>query len=216
MPIYRLIEDLVFPPAEGAEDGIVAIEGDLSPERLMLAYRSGIFPWYSDGEPIVWWSPDPRFVLFPESLRISRSMSRVLKKGEFKVTFNQDFEGVITECKRITREGQEGTWITDEMREAYVRLHELGYAKSIEVWKADELVGGMYGIDLGNVFCGESMFSKVSNASKVGLIHFMQKFKEEGGILLDCQVHSDHMASMGAEEIERARFLSYLDYAESS
>lgn len=214
MPIYRLIEDLVFPPAEGAEDGIVAIEGDLSSERLLLAYRSGIFPWFSEDEPIVWWSPDPRFVLFTDSLRVSRSMKRLLNKEMFKVTFNQDFESVISKCKTIDRVGQQGTWITDEMKEAYLKLHVLGHAKSVEVWQEGELVGGMYGIDLGPIFCGESMFSTVSNASKVAIIVFMQKFKEEGGKLLDCQVHSDHMASMGAEEIERARFLTYLDFVE--
>lgn len=212
MPIYRLVDDLVFPPVEGAEEGVVAIEGDLSPERLMLAYRSGIFPWYSEGEPIVWWSPDPRFVLFPEALHISRSMTRTLRSGELKVTYNQDFQGVISECKKVERKNQDGTWITDEMKSAYVKLHELGYAKSVEVWKEGELVGGMYGVDLGSVFCGESMFSKVSNASKVGIIHFIKKFREEGGILLDCQVQSAHMSSLGAEEIERERFLTYLDY----
>lgn len=210
MPIYQLVEDLVFPPVDGAEDGVVAIGGDLRPDRLMLAYHSGIFPWYSAGEPIIWWSPDPRFVLFPEKLSVSRSMARVLKKGEFDVTYNQNFEGVITNCKRITRKGQNGTWITDEMKEAYSKLHALGHAKSIEVWKDGELVGGMYGVDLGHVFCGESMFSRVSNASKVALVTFMEKFRREGGQLLDCQVHSDHLVSLGAEEISRKDFLRYL------
>lgn len=210
MPIYRLTDDLIFPPVEGAEDGIVAVGGDLLPERLMIAYRSGIFPWYSEGEPIVWWSPDPRFVLFPEKLHISKSMRRVLNKEELRVTFNQDFEGVIAQCKQIPRQEQHGTWITDEMELAYIRLHELGHAKSVEVWKDDSLVGGMYGVDLGNVFCGESMFSKSRNASKLALIHFIRKFKAEGGQLFDCQVHSDHMVRMGAEEISRRDFLKYL------
>lgn len=210
MPIYQLTDDLIFPPVEGAEDGIVAVGGDLLPERLMIAYHSGIFPWFSEGEPIIWWSPDPRFVLFPEKLHISKSMRRVLNGGELKVTFNQDFEAVIGECKDMPRDGQDGTWITDEMQLAYIRLHELGHAKSVEVWKGDELVGGMYGVDLGKVFCGESMFSKVSNASKLALIQFVQKFREEGGELFDCQVHSEHLVSLGAEEIDRKVFLTYL------
>ncbi|MEP5611576.1 MAG: leucyl/phenylalanyl-tRNA--protein transferase [Cyclobacteriaceae bacterium] len=210
MPIYLLTEDLVFPPVEGAVDGIVAIGGDLSPERLVLAYQSGIFPWYSAGDPITWWSMDPRFVLYPDRLHTSRSMKAILRREEFSVTFNQNFPEVINHCKSMPRNGQGGTWITDEMREAYVRLHELGHAKSVEVWKNSELVGGMYGIDLGSVFCGESMFSKVSNASKVALIMFIRKFKEEGGRLFDCQVHTDHLESMGAEEIPRSEFLRYL------
>lgn len=210
MPIYKLTDDLIFPPVDGAEDGIVAVGGDLLPERLMVAYRSGIFPWFSEGEPIIWWSPDPRFVLFPEKLHISKSMKRVLNSDEFNVTFNKNFEAVIAECKSMTREGQEGTWITDEMQLAYIRLHELGHAKSVEVWKGSELVGGMYGVELGNVFCGESMFSKVSNASKLALIRFIQKFQSEGGRLFDCQVHSEHLVSLGAEEIDRNKFLTYL------
>lgn len=210
MPIYRLTDDLIFPPVEGAEDGIVAIGGDLLPERLMVAYHSGIFPWYSEGDPIIWWSPDPRFVLFPERLHISKSMRRVMNSKELKVTFNQDFEQVIANCKKVPREGQEGTWITEEMQLAYIRLHDLGHAKSVEVWKHDELVGGMYGVDLGKVFCGESMFSLVSNASKLALIRFMQKFQSDGGELFDCQVHSEHMLSMGAENIQREKFLTYL------
>ena len=211
MSIYRLTDDLIFPPVKGAEDGIVAVGGDLLPERLMIAYRSGIFPWYSEGEPIIWWSPDPRFVLFPERLHVSGSMRRLFNKNELKVTFDQNFEQVIAQCKKIPRNEQHGTWITDEMQLAYIRLHELGYARSVEVWKENELVGGMYGVDLGSVFCGESMFSKVSNASKVALIFFIRKFQQEGGRLLDCQVHSDHIVSMGAEEIKRKEFLKYLN-----
>ena len=213
MPIYKLIDELIFPPVSEAEDGIVAIGGDLSPERLMLAYQSGIFPWYSEGDPIVWWSPDPRCVLLPEKLHISRSMQRVLSKKLFEITFNQDFHGVIENCKRIFRKGQEGTWITEEMKEAYIRLHELGHAHSIEVWKDKELVGGMYGIDLGTVFCGESMFSRESNASKVALISFMQRFQERGGRLLDCQVHNNHLESLGAEEISREEFMLFIETA---
>ncbi|MEO9482053.1 MAG: leucyl/phenylalanyl-tRNA--protein transferase [Ekhidna sp.] len=210
MPIYRLSDDLIFPPVEGAEDGIVAVGGDLLPERLMIAYHSGIFPWFSEEEPIIWWSPDPRFVLFPDRLHISKSMRRVLNNEELKVTFNEDFEGVLAQCKTVPRQGQEGTWITDEMQLAYIRLYELGHAKSVEVWRGDELVGGMYGVDLGTVFCGESMFSKESNASKLALIRFIQKFQKNGGKLFDCQVHSEHLVSLGAEEIDRKEFLTYL------
>ncbi|WP_424961884.1 leucyl/phenylalanyl-tRNA--protein transferase [Ekhidna sp.] len=210
MPIYRLTDDIIFPPVEGAEDGIVAVGGDLLPERLILAYQSGIFPWYSQGDPIIWWSPDPRFILFPEKLHVSRSMKRVLKKREFNVTFNQSFEKVIAACKKIPRPGQQGTWITDEMELAYIRLHEMGIAESVEVWKGNDLVGGMYGIRTGKVFSGESMFSKESNASKLALIHFIQKFQQEGGELFDCQVHSNHMETMGAEEVRREAFLAYL------
>lgn len=213
MPIYKLIDELIFPEVREAEEGIVAIGGDLSSERLMLAYRSGIFPWYNEDEPIVWWSPDPRCVLFPEKLHVSKSMRRVLNGDEFDVTFNQDFEGVITNCKKAPRKGQQGTWITEAMKNAYLQLHELGFAKSIEVWEKDQLAGGMYGVDLGTVFCGESMFSKVSNASKVALIAFMQEFRQKGGRLLDCQVYNEHLASLGAEEIPREDFLLFIETA---
>lgn len=211
MPIYQLNENLAFPPVEGAEDGIVAVGGDLSPERLMLAYHSGIFPWFSEGDPIIWWSPDPRFVLFTEKVKISRTMRRILNQDRFEVTFNQDFEGVINACKAIKREGQDGTWITDNMRDSYIQLHEQGEAQSVEVWQGRKLVGGMYGVEVGRVFSGESMFSKVSNASKVGLVTFMKEFEERGGLMLDCQVRSEHLASLGAESIAREEFLEYLN-----
>ena len=210
MPIYQLTDDIIFPPVAGAEDGIVAVGGDLLPERLILAYQSGIFPWYGEGEPIIWWSPDPRFVLFPDKLHISRSMRRVLNKKEFKVTFNHAFEQVIRECKQMPRAGQQGTWITEEMELAYIRLFDMGIAESVEVWKGNELVGGMYGVRTGNLFSGESMFSKESNTSKIALIRFIEKFKNEGGVLFDCQVHSDHMVRMGAEDISRKKFLEFL------
>lgn len=210
MPVYKLTDDLIFPPVKGAEDGVVAIGGDLLPERLLLAYQSGIFPWYSDGEPIIWWSPDPRFVLFPDKLHISKSMRRVMNNKRLKVTFNRAFEAVIAVCKQIPRVGQKGTWITDEMEMAYIRLHELGHAESVEVWRNDELVGGMYGVRVGSVFSGESMFSKEPNASKLALIHFIKRFKSNGGKLFDCQVHSDHMVRMGAENISRETYLGYL------
>jgi len=213
MPIYNLIDELIFPSVDEAEDGIVAIGGDLHPDRLMLAYRSGIFPWFNEGEPIVWWSPDPRCVLFPEKLHISRSMKRVLQKENFEVTYNTDFESVISHCKKVQRKGQAGTWITEEMKAAYINLHRLGHAISIEVWQESQLVGGMYGINLGNVFCGESMFSIVDNASKVALITFMRKFQNEGGRLLDCQVYNHHLASLGAEVISREDFMLFIETA---
>lgn len=202
---------LKFPSVENAtEEGMIAMGGDLSSDRLMLAYRSGIFPWYNEGEPIIWYSPDPRMVLFPKQLQISRSMQRILKKETFTVTYNQHFEEVITNCKTIDREGQSGTWITDDMLKAYIKLHKIGVAKSVEVWKDKELVGGIYGIDLGTVFCGESMFSKVSNASKVAFISLVQQLEKDNYKLLDCQVYNDHLASLGAEEISREAFLEYL------
>lgn len=210
MPIYQLTDELIFPPVSGAENGIIAIGGDLSIKRLKIAYRSGIFPWYNEGEPIIWWSPNPRFVLFPENLKISKSMKTIMRNHTFTITFNKDFQQVINNCKTISREGQKDTWITDEMREAYTNLHKKGMATSVEVWQNEELVGGLYGIDLGDVFCGESMFAKVSNASKVAFITFVQKFKQNGGKLIDCQVYTDHLASLGAEEISRAAFLKYL------
>ncbi len=210
MPIYQLTKDLIFPPVDGAEDGVVSIGGDLRPERLMLAYQLGIFPWYNEDQPIIWWSPDPRFVLFVDKVHVSRSMRRVLNSDKFNVTFNEAFEEVIWNCKTAERKGQEGSWITDEMLEAYIHLHNLGKAQSIEVWQDGDLVGGMYGVQVGKVFSGESMFSKVSNASKVAVIRFLEKFQQEGGHLLDCQVETPHMASIGAKEIAREEFLHYL------
>lgn len=210
--MYLLSKDLVFPPVQLAnEDGLLAIGGDLSTERLMLAYRSGIFPWFSEGDPIIWYSPDPRMVLFPEDLKISKSMKQVIRKNEFTVTFNQDFSGVISNCKNIYRVTDQGeTWITDEMQNSYIKLHEKGIAKSVEVWLGDELVGGLYGVDLGHVFCGESMFSKVSNASKLAFIYLAKKLQKENYKLIDCQVYNNHLASLGADEIPRDEFMNYL------
>ncbi|RZJ62400.1 MAG: leucyl/phenylalanyl-tRNA--protein transferase, partial [Flavobacterium sp.] len=169
--MYFLSPELYFPPVRSASpEGIVAIGGDLSPERLLLAYRSGIFPWFEDDEPILWWSPPERMVLFLDELKISKSMRNIINRGLFKVTFNTCFRDVISNCRDIKRDGQQGTWITDDMTEAYCQMHELGYAKSIEVWQDNELVGGLYGMDMGQIFCGESMFSKVPNASKVAFI----------------------------------------------
>ncbi len=209
--MYLLSKDLIFPPVHLAnEDGLLAIGGDLSAERLLLAYKSGIFPWYNQGEPIIWYSPDPRMVLFPKDLKISKSMRQLIRKNEFRVTFNQNFEAVISNCKNIKRNGEVGTWITDEMQEAYIKLHKKAIAKSVEVWEKDKLVGGLYGIDLGSVFCGESMFSKVSNASKIAFIYLVQKLEKENYNLIDCQVYNNHLASLGANEIPRYEFLKYL------
>ncbi len=206
--MYFLTDKIEFPSVEDTnKHGVLAIGGDLSTERLLLAYRSGIFPWYSDSEPIVWYSPEKRMVLFPEDLKISKSMLQILKKDIFKVTFNQAFEEVIFNCKNINRKDEFGTWITDEMQEAYIKLHKLGIAKSIEVWKGDELVGGLYGLEIGNIFCGESMFSKESNASKVAFINLVNQNKYQ---LIDCQMYNNHLSSLGAKEIDRAEFLKYL------
>lgn len=207
-----LFENDDFPPVSEADAyGVLAFGGDLSVNRLMSAYKRGIFPWYNEGEPITWYSPDPRMVLFPEDLKVSKSMRRVFRDGNFKVTFNTNFEEVIRNCKSIFRPGDFGeTWITNEMEKSYIELHKTGKAKSVEVWLGDELVGGLYGIDLGTVFCGESMFSKVSNASKVALISLVKKLEEEGYQIIDCQVYNDHLASLGAVEIDRGAFLNYL------
>ena len=213
--MYWLSSKIEFPPYERASpDGIIAIGGDLSSERLLYAYRNGIFPWYSEEYPILWHCPPERMVLFPEELKISKSMKQVLRRGQFQITENQAFEEVIHYCKNIKRTPEEhGTWITDEMEEAYIQLHHLGYAKSIEVWHFDsdspepKLAGGLYGVELGTVFCGESMFSLLSNASKVAFIHLARSKKYK---LIDCQVYTDHLASLGAREITRNHFLSFL------
>lgn len=207
MPIFALEEALVFPPVHLAEpDGMLAIGGDLSPERLELAYRSGIFPWY-EGKQILWWSPDPRFVLFPEELNVSKSMNVLLKRNAFRFTTNQAFEQVIENCKTIKREGQGGTWITTEMKKAYGKLHQLGLAHSAEAWEGEELVGGLYGIRIGKAFFGESMFSKKSNASKYAFISLVRQLQLEGVGLIDCQVYTEHLESLGARMIPRADFL---------
>jgi leucyl/phenylalanyl-tRNA--protein transferase len=209
--MYFLSKELFFPPfSEANSDGILAIGGDLSPERLQLAYKSGIFPWFEEGEPVFWWSPNPRMVLFLDELVVSKSMRNILNRNIFKVTFNQNFRAVISNCQKIKREGQNGTWITNDMMEAYCKLHELGIAKSVEVWQNEELVGGLYGIDLGHFFCGESMFSKVSNASKVAFITLANQLKKDNYNLLDCQVYNEHLESLGCREIEREKFMRIL------
>jgi leucyl/phenylalanyl-tRNA--protein transferase len=211
LPLFVLDKNLSFPPVHLAEpDGLLAIGGDLSVERLLLAYKSGIFPWY-EGDHILWWSPDPRFVLFPGELKLSKSMKQVLKKSEFDFTINKDFEQVINNCKTITRKGQEGTWITDEVKKAYTILHKKGIAHSAEVWKDGKLAGGLYGIRLGNIFFGESMFSKESNASKCAFIKYVQQLQSEGVELIDCQVYTEHLESLGAKMIDREIFGAYLE-----
>ena len=209
--MYWLGQDLVFPDhSEVNDEGIIAIGGDLSVERLKLAYQKGIFPWFNEDEPIIWWFPHDRFVLFPEDLHVSKSMKKVFKDKNFTFTENKAFREVIINCSQANRKGQDGTWITNDMIEAYCKLNELGVAKSIEVWQNNELVGGFYGIEMGNIFCGESMFAKASNASKAGFIQFVAKYHKKYE-LIDCQVYTEHLASLGAVEIPSDVFLDYLE-----
>jgi len=206
--IFRLDKRIVFPdPSLAEDDGLLAVGGDLSTNRLLLAYHNGIFPWYNDDTPILWYSPHERFVLFPEELKISKSMRQVLKSERFKVTYDQNFNEVINACSSVGRKDQPGTWITDDMKQAYIRLHKEGHAHSVEVWENEELVGGLYGVQVGEVFCGESMFSKVSNASKVALISLCDTSNNK---LIDCQVYTEHLESMGARMISRKEYLGIL------
>ncbi|MDB2607046.1 leucyl/phenylalanyl-tRNA--protein transferase [Zobellia sp.] len=206
-----LSDELVFPSVENAGyDGLLAAGGDLSVERLLVAYKSGIFPWFNEDALILWWSPDPRMVLYPHRIKISKSMRKVLRDRQFRLTKNTCFKEVIEACSSIDREDQEGTWITENMKNAYLKLHEKGYATSYEVWENDVLVGGLYGIDLGTVFCGESMFSSVSNASKFAFIKLAQELEGKNYRLIDCQIHTDHLESLGAEEIPRKEFITIL------
>ena len=206
--IFRLDKRLLFPdPALAEEDGLLAVGGDLSTRRLLLAYQNGIFPWYNDDTPILWYSPHERFVLFPDELKISKSMRQVLRSDRFTVTYDQSFDRVIEACSTTGRKEQNGTWITDDMKNAYIALHHEGYAHSIEVWETEQLVGGLYGVQLGSVFCGESMFSLVPNASKVALISLCNSGKYA---LIDCQVHTEHLESMGARLISRKEYIEIL------
>ena len=210
MPLFALQQELVFPPVHLAEpDGLLAMGGDLSTERLILAYRSGIFPWYEGHVPL-WWCPDPRFVLFPEKTRISKSMQQLLKKEAFRFTVDTSFSSVIRACKTSSRKDQQGTWITDEVEAAYSLLHESGYAHSAEAWAGDRLAGGLYGVKMGKVFFGESMFSHISNASKFAFIRYVQLLQQEGIELIDCQVYTPHLESLGAEMIPREAFMEQL------
>ena len=208
--IFTLSKELIFPPVELSEkDGLLAIGGDLSVERLILAYQSGIFPWF-EGELPLWYSPDPRFVLFPDELRVSNSMKQVVKSGKFQFTTDTVFRDVIQNCGMVKRDGQGGTWITSDMIEAYVQLHKMGFAHSAEVWLEGKLVGGLYGVIIGNVFCGESMFSTESNASKFALIQFVPMLVAKGVDIIDCQVYTEHLSSLGAKMIPRIDYLSFL------
>lgn len=211
--MYKLTTKLWFPdPEVASSEGLLAIGGDLSAARLWLAYNSGIFPWFEDHQPILWWSPDPRMVLFPNKFKLSKSLRKTLRSEMFRITFNEDFEQVISNCASVPRKGQAGTWITKEMQEAYIALHKLGHAVSVEVWLDNELVGGLYGIDLPNkkIFCGESMFSLVSDVSKVAFYHLSEYIKARDYKFIDCQLYNSHLESLGAEEIDRRSFLKML------
>ncbi len=214
MPIYRLSNKIIFPPPDLAEDdGLLAVGGDLSEARLLLAYSMGIFPWYSKGDPVLWWSPDPRLVLLPEGLKISRSLSQTIKKGIFKITLDTAFEQVIRNCADIHLHADGDTWITDEMIDAYINLHHSGYAHSVESWFEGKLVGGLYGISIGSAFFGESMFAKKSSASKVAFVALVQQLIKWNFTLVDCQITTAHLKSFGAHEISRSDFMIMLKSA---
>ncbi|MBI5075033.1 MAG: leucyl/phenylalanyl-tRNA--protein transferase [Nitrospirae bacterium] len=214
MSIFLLSDKLFFPsPAQAEADGLLAVGGDLSQKRLLKAYSMGIFPWYSEDSPLLWWSPDPRLVLFPEELNVSRSLRQCIRKGLFTVTMNKAFEQVMRACAEANRKGQSGTWITEEMIRAYTGLHSSGYAHSVEAWYEGQLVGGLYGVMLGRIFFGESMFARKSNASKVAFAVFVEQMLPKGLTLIDCQVRTEHLASLGAREISRTDFLSILSKA---
>lgn len=209
--MYFLTNELYFPPVETAStEGIVAFGGDLSTRRLLLAYSEGIFPWYNIDEPIIWWSPDPRMVLFFDELKVSKSMRSIVNKNTFQVTFNRDFHQVIKNCQQINRPGQDGTWLSNDMCRAYEKLHAIGKAMSVEVYQNEHLVGGLYGVDLGHVFCGESMFSIVPNASKLAFISLVAYLKANHYRLLDCQVYNKHLSSLGCREINRRDFIKII------
>lgn len=211
MPVYQLSEDLVFPsPYLASKEGLLAIGGDLSLNRLLLAYSNGIFPWYSEGEPILWWSPDPRLVLYPAELKVSRSLKKNIKQNAFKITMDHAFEEVITECARVRLENHEGTWIVADMIQAFCRLHESGLAHSVEVWQDNRLAGGLYGMSLGGCFFGESMFTRVTNASKVALVALVKHLRPLGFAFIDCQITTAHLTRFGAREISRSRYLDEL------
>ena len=212
MPVFQLNRDITFPAPELAEDdGLIAVGGDLSPERILEAYRSGIFPWYGEGDPILWWTPSPRLILFPQEFYVSRRLARTIRQNIFSITADSAFKNVITHCAAKRSENRDETWINREMINAYCHLHELGYAHSIECWKEDKLVGGLYGIALDHVFFGESMFSNISNSSKVALNALVRHAKETGITFIDCQMRTEHLVSHGAREISRNRFQKLLN-----
>lgn len=210
--MVRLDEnEISFPDPEvyDGHDGLIAYGGDLSVERIWFAYQLGIFPWFNPGEEILWWCPDPRFVLIPDEIKVSKSMRKILNRNVFTFSENQNFKEVIKNCQQTERKGQSGTWLSDDLMNSFIKLHEYGLAKSIEVWQGGELVGGFYGLQIGNVFCGESMFAKVSNASKAGFIHFVESHKNQIE-LIDCQSHTEHLESLGAKMIPKQEFLKIL------
>ena len=214
MPVYRLTDDLIFPPPELSEDdGLLAVGGDLSVERLVLAYSMGIFPWYSEGYPILWWSPDPRLILIPQELKISRSLRQCMKKSPYRITMDRAFAEVIAHCANVLRKDEDGTWITQEMIDAYIRLHKAGYAHSVEAWDCDGLAGGLYGVILGRAFFGESMFTKRSDASKTAFVTLTERLAADGFELIDCQVTTAHLLRFGAREVPRSSFLAMLKKA---
>ncbi|WP_420401085.1 leucyl/phenylalanyl-tRNA--protein transferase [Flagellimonas sp.] len=211
IPLHFLGDQLEFPPVEMASsDGLLAVGGDLSPERLLLAYKNGIFPWFNEDALILWWSPDPRMVLFPQKVKVSKSMRKVMRSQQFSLTQNQCFEQVLDYCAQVERKDQEGTWITPNMKSAYMELFQRGIARSLEVWQENTLVGGLYGVDLGHVFCGESMFSLTSNASKFAFVKLAEECLVKNYKLIDCQVHTPHLESLGAELISRSDFMTHL------
>lgn len=211
MPVFQLSEDIVFPsPHLASKEGLLAVGGDLSVERLLLAYSSGIFPWYSDGEPILWWSPDPRLVLYPNELKVSRSLRKVVRQHVFDIHMDRAFETVISECAQVRLENQEGTWIVDDMVRAYCRLHDAGLAHSVEAWQGNDLVGGLYGVSIGKCFFGESMYTRVTNASKVALVALVEHVETLDFAFIDCQIPTAHLFRLGAREISRSRYLREL------
>lgn len=212
MSVFKLPKEIIFPDPElSDEDGLLAIGGDLSLERLILAYCNGIFPWYNKGEPILWWCPKPRFIIIPNEIKVSKSMKKLIKNNEFKLTFNNDFEEVINNCKTLRETNGEGTWITDEMRNAYINLFNHGYAMSVETYIGEKLIGGLYGVKIGKCFFGESMFSKVSNGSKIALIKLAENLASENFIFIDCQMHTNHLESMGGKFIDWSIFKGLLN-----
>jgi|TARA_B100001093_G_C26625970_1_gene926747 leucyl/phenylalanyl-tRNA--protein transferase len=211
--LYQLSKSIWFPSHEQSDkNGLIAVGGDLSEERLLHAYRSGIFPWFNEGQPLLWWSPDPRMILFPKKFKVSKSLKKTIFNNKYSITYNKSFEEVINSCSKIKREGQQGTWITKNMITAYLQLHKKGYAQSIEVWSDNQLIGGLYGVDLKEkkIFCGESMFSKKNDASKIAFYYLVKNIQAKKYKLIDCQMYTPHLESLGAQEIPRNEFLKYL------
>ena len=213
MPVFRLSDDHLFPPPHMAEEGLLAVGGDLTPERLIAAYRCGVFPWYGEGDPILWWSPDPRMVLLPQEIHVARRLRRTLRQGKFQVTADTAFDEVIAQCAAMPRPGQAGTWILPEMIRAYTQLHQRGYAHSVECWHENTLVGGLYGVSVGGAFFAESMYSKERDASKAALVALARYCRRNRYVFIDCQMPTDHLARMGARPLSRPTFLRMLQHA---